>query len=127
MSLPFDPAYGLIVVPVRLEGTTNTIITRLALDTGATTTLVSQHILGLLGYDPDAATQRQPISMGNGITFAPYVSVVRIAALGQERRDFSVIAHTLPSTSSVDGVLGLDFLRNQRLLIDFRLGLVLLD
>jgi predicted aspartyl protease len=127
VSLPFDPAHGLIVAPVRLEGPQGATIARLALDTGATITLVSERLLASLGYDIDAATRQQPISMGSGVAFAPYIEISRLATLGQERRDFLVLAHTLPPTSSVDGVLGLDFLRGQRLLIDFRLGLVLLD
>ena len=65
--------------------------------------------------------------MGNGVTFAAYIAVEHLSALGQERRDLAVLAHTLPPISSVDGVLGLDFFRDRRLLIDFRLGLVLVD
>jgi hypothetical protein len=32
------------------------------------------------------------------------------------------IAHTLPPTAPVDGLLGLDFVRSQQLTIDFRAG-----
>ena len=52
MSLPFDPQAGLIVVPVRLWGPDGDTIARLALDTGATGSLVNWDIAVLLGYDP---------------------------------------------------------------------------
>jgi hypothetical protein len=45
-------------------------------------------------------------------------------AMGQERTDFPVLAHTLPPSASVDGLLGLDFLRRQIVTIDFRRGII---
>ena len=39
---------------------------------------------------------------------------------------FFLICHTLPASVSVDGLLGLDFLRGQRLTIDFRAGRIAL-
>jgi hypothetical protein len=48
--------------------------------------------------------------------------VDKIEALGQERLNFSVIAHTLPPSASVDGVLGLDFMRSHVLTLDFQNG-----
>jgi hypothetical protein len=46
--------------------------------------------------------------------------------LGQHRFVFPVIGQTLPPSSGVDGLLGLDFLRDQILTIDFRLGQITL-
>jgi hypothetical protein len=42
--------------------------------------------------------------------------------LGQIRILFPVVAHTLPPTTSVDGLLGLDFFRGLELTLDFRAG-----
>ena len=50
----------------------------------------------------------------------------RIAALGVERMNFPLIAHTLPPSASIDGLLGLDFLRGCRLTVDFRTGRITL-
>ena len=52
MTYTFDPTQGLIIVPVRLFGPTGNMIVRLALDTGATSTLINSEIIVLLGYDP---------------------------------------------------------------------------
>lgn len=94
MRLHFDPTAGLIVVPTRLFGPSGDTVVRLALDTGATRTVV--------GWD-------------------------RVEALGQERRDFPVLCHTLPPSATVDGVLGLDFFRGQRLMVDLRAGVVMVE
>jgi hypothetical protein len=50
--------------------------------------------------------------------------VTRIGALGKERTNFQVIAHTLPPSAGVDGLPGLDFLREGRLSVDFTTGLI---
>jgi hypothetical protein len=44
--------------------------------------------------------------------------------MGQERRHFPVLAHTLPPSASVDGLLDLDYVRGQMLNIDFRQGTI---
>ena len=41
--------------------------------------------------------------------------------------DFPIVCHTLPPSAAVDGVLGLDFFRGTRLVLDFRKGLVTVD
>jgi hypothetical protein len=38
-----------------------------------------------------------------------------------------VLCHTLPPSATVDGVLGLDFMRGSRLLVDLRIGEVTLE
>jgi hypothetical protein len=56
------------------------------------------------------------------VEFSARIVIARLIALGQERQSFSVLSHRLPATLSVEGVLGLDFLRGQALSIDFRKG-----
>ena len=126
MSLRFDPTGGLIVVPTQLWGPRGDAVLRLALDTGATNSVVSWNMIVLLGYDPAVMRDRDQIITGSGVEFVPRITLEKITALEQERRDFNVLCHTLPPGTSVDGVLGLDFLRRQRLVVDFRRGLVTL-
>lgn len=42
----------------------------------------------------------------------------------RQRKRFPVLCHTLPPSATVDGLLGLDFLRKRLLTIDFASGLV---
>ena len=124
MMLEFDAKRGLIVVPVRLYGSHGDTILRLALDTGATTTVINWNQLVLIGYDPGSVENRTQITTGSSLEFVPQVNVNRIEALGITQNNFPVLCHTLPPTASVDGVLGLDFFRGRKLVIDFRKGKV---
>lgn len=82
--------------------------------------------LAAIGYD-FARSPHVEVAMGNGIVQVPHITLSRLNALGQERRDFPALAHALPAASTVDGVLGLDFLRDQKLTLDFRLGQLTLE
>jgi len=75
-----------------------------------------------LGFDPALSADRVEVTTGSGVEFAPRVTAPRLKALGLSQTDFPILAHTLPPTAGVDGVLGLDFLRGQILTIDFRAG-----
>jgi predicted aspartyl protease len=126
MSYSFDPQRGLVIVKAELAGPSGNALLRLALDTGATRTLVSTSLLVAAGYDPALASDRVEVTTGSGIEFAPRIAVSRILALGKHRDNFPLLAHTLPSSAGVDGVLGLDFLRERVLTIDFRTGRITL-
>ena len=122
MTTGFDPRQGLVVIRARIWGPLDSALVRLAVDTGATRTLINESIIRVLGFPADAVSQRVQITTGSGIESAPLIVLSKIAALGHQRRNVSVICHSLPPTASVDGLLGLDFLRNRNLSIDFRSG-----
>jgi Aspartyl protease len=91
MTYRFDPTQGLIVVSVRLFGPAGDTILRLALDTGATSTLTNSEIIVLLGYDPAASPDRIQVTTGSGVEFCPRVVVQRIEALGRSVKDFLIL------------------------------------
>lgn len=124
MRLDFNPQEGLIIVPTRLFGPVGDVIVQLALDTGATGSLVNWDIAVLLGYDPAIVHDRVQVTTGSGIEFAPRINIIRIEALGRTQDRFPLICHTLPPTAGVDGLLGLDFFRGTYLTIDMISGIV---
>jgi gag-polyprotein putative aspartyl protease len=127
MNLSFDSKEGLIIVPTRAWGPNGDTLVRLALDTGATGSLLNWDVLVLLGYDPAIESGRSQITTGSGVEFVPRIKLRKIEALGLIREEFSILCHTLPTSARVDGLLGLDFLRQCRLILDFREGVVTLD
>ncbi len=127
MSVRFDPRGYLIIIPARLYRRNSTKTARLALDTGATRTVVSREIALSLGYSLSTPGEGAQILTGGGALTVPMMTVEKIEALGKEATNLRVLCHTLPSRAAVDGVLGLDFLRGRRLTIDFRAGLLELD
>jgi predicted aspartyl protease len=126
MSFSFNRQQGLILVNAEIEGPSGCVIVQLALDTGATSTLINAGLLVAVGYDPALAPERIQITTGSGVEFAPRVILTSITSLGQTRKDLPVLCHTLPLSTGVDGILGLDFLRDQKLTLDFRSGEILL-
>lgn len=127
MTFPFDPERGLIVLPVRIAGPTGEVLVRLALDTGATVTVVSAARLYSIGYDQPSVLTDRTLTTASTRESASMIEVLSVFALGQEKKKFLVVRHTLPPSTHLDGVLGLDFLRGHRLILDFPAGLLTLD
>lgn len=127
MSDTFDARRGLPVVQVKITGPTGTQTAQLALDTGSSAIMVNALLLVSIGYDPDASPDRVQITTASRIERSTRLRVSRIEALGVERVEFPVVAHTLPPTSTVDGLLGLDFFRGLVLTLDFREGRITLE
>ena len=127
MSHPFDPARGLIVVRTELHGPLADVGLNLALDTGASQTMINVIPLTLAGYLPGGAEEHVEITTGSGVAYAPRVPVLRVSALGHEKTEFPVLAHTLPPSAGIDGLLGLDFMQDRILRVDFRQSLISLQ
>jgi predicted aspartyl protease len=113
VSFTFDPQRGLIIVRAELCGPGGSGVLRVALDTGATSTVVNVGFLPAIGYDTALISDRIQLTTGSGVEYAPRIVIQRVFALGQERLSFHVFGHTLPPSVSVDGLLGLDFLRDR--------------
>jgi hypothetical protein len=69
MSFPFEPQQGLIMVRAELWGPSRSAVLQLALDTGATGTVVNVGTLVAVGYDPALVPERIQVTTGSGIEF----------------------------------------------------------
>ena len=127
MSHLFNPKHGPVLVDAEVTGPSRSITLRLILDTGATTTVLKETVLLALGYDLASVTDRVQMTTGSLVMSVPRVVLTRLTALGQHRFGIPVLAYTLPTGVSVSGLLGLDFLRDQTLTLDFRAGQISLS
>ncbi len=124
MKFKFKADYGLVYVRVKVGCDDREIILNLALDTGASGTIISVKKLREIGYNLDNPEDEIYITTGSGLIFVPKITIEKLTSLGKEKSDFVIIAHDFPPTSTVDGVLGLDFLRESVLEIDFKQGII---
>src|SRR5439155_22174825 len=71
MITRFNPIDGLVTVPVKLWGPSGQASILVALDTGATRTLVSWDLIAFLGYDPASAPVRLRITTAKALSLLP--------------------------------------------------------
>jgi hypothetical protein len=127
VTTAFNPQEELIVVKAILEGPSGqSVSVRLALDTASTGTLIGVKSVSAAGYDLANATTHSRLTTASGVHSAPRLTMTKLSALGRSRANFSILAHTLPVGSGIDGLLGLDFIRGGVLTIDFDTGQITL-
>ena len=92
----------------------------MALDTGASVSMINTERLLAVGYTIASAAGRSTVTTASGSEATMLFDVSSIEALGERRDRFRVLSYNLPAATGVVGLLGLDFFRDRRLVIDFR-------
>lgn len=123
----FDPNASVIVVDVELENNSRKTTKRMALDTGATYILFPWDVASLLGIKPEFAEERIETVTASGVEKVPLVQIGSVRVLGKEAKNVKAIVHDLPAKSYVDGLLGLSFLRNFNVRLNFKEGILEID
>jgi len=106
----FSPDEKLIYVGAEIHGPNGPIVAILALDTGATTTIVSKEIIQAAGYDL-AVGRKVRMVTGSKVEYPYELLIDQIDAIGQSIKSLTVLCHNLPEESGLDGLLGLNFMR----------------
>ena len=81
-------------------------------------------MLQAVGYDPGTSKESVKVVTSSGVEIPHKVTVKRIRALGKSVEDVEVLCHDLPPEAKVDGLLGLNFLRNFNIAIRFKDGVI---
>lgn len=115
-----DPRVPVIVLEVELTGEAANVIVDMALDTGATYIMVPWLVAEALGYDPAVSRRRINLTTASSVEVAPLITIKNVKALGVEVGDVEAVCHDLPPGSSVQGLLGLSFLRHFDIDLHFR-------
>lgn len=124
--ISFNPTDGLIVLRLTVGGINaenfrNVIV---ALDTGASNTSIPTKIASDLGYYLTNPKQVVLLTTGSGIVPAKIITVRKLTAIGETIENIDVVCHDLPFRSTIDGVLGLNFLSHFDLNISFSTGTI---
>ena len=104
------PREGILAVYAVINGPRTWRSLKLAIDTGATYTMLPPDVLIDIGYHPAAAARSLELSTANGLVVAPLLQLRSLKCLGRSVKGLDVVAHHLPSESPVEGLLGLNFL-----------------
>ena len=109
------------VVTVVFNHTTNG---NLMLDTGATHTVISQRLAGLLSLRPSAKATVQTVGGAVAVTVSRLMSL----KVGEaEVNDLPVLIHDFSSDPRIEGLLGMDFLGRYRFGLDAQRQLLVLS
>jgi hypothetical protein len=95
---------------------------RLALDTGASNTIIDLTALLIAGYRKADVVDIVEIETGKGIIQADVYKTQALKTLGISQANFIICSYDFLANSvltDIDGVLGIDFFRSRKLCIDF--------
>jgi len=124
-KLRFNTESPVIIITILLEGKGNSKQKiKVALDTGATYTMIPWKTAVVLGLEPELSKEKIEIITASGVEKAPLVTLDSILILGKKIEGVEVVVHDLPPKSYVDGLLGLKLLVKLKLKIDFSEGIL---
>lgn len=126
-KLNFDKESNVIIVYVEIRVGDKIVRPKMALDTGATYTMIPWEIAEALGLQPEISKEKIEMITASGIEKAPIITLEKVSVAGEEAANIKAIAHDLPARSYVDGLLGLSFLKNFNLSINFKEGILEID
>lgn len=124
MKCRLDIKASVISLKVRIEGEKEVKKVNMALDTGATYLMLPWEIAEDLGYEPELSKERINMVTASGVEKVPLINLESVSVLGKKAKNVKTIVHDLPQESYVDGLLGLSFLRNFRVCLDFKEGVL---
>ena len=121
----FNNKAPVIILTILLEGQgSSKQKIRVALDTGATYTIIPWETAEVLGLEPELSKERIEIITASGVERAPLITLKSIVVLGKRIERVEAVVHDLPPKSYVDGLLGVKSLVELKLKIDFGKGIL---
>ena len=124
--ISFDPSRPLISLRLTVYGINANIFRNVivALDTGATTTVIPTAVALALGYDLSNPKGQIGLLTASGAASAKVITVRKLTAIGETVEDIEVLCHDLPGNSAIKGLLGLNFLKHFNVNISFSTGTI---
>ncbi len=102
---------SLMIVKAYIKGPEAVAYPRMLVDTSSIFTIVAQEILESVECSPASTLKRKRLVTASGYQIAPFVKVEQLSCIGISVKNYSVVAHTLPFGTYVNGLLGMDFLQ----------------
>src|SRR3989338_5009749 len=99
---PASPRPDLLSVYAIVAGPRTWRSVKVAIDTGATYTMLPPDLLLDIGYDPTKTDKHLELSTANGVVIAPLARVRQVKCLGLTLKEVDVVTHHLPAESPVE-------------------------
>ncbi len=131
-----NPAFtGRATVPLKKKGLTavveaminSTTKANFILDTGASYTVISEHVAKELKIDLDKKHPKIQLQTANGVIEVPLVTLDSIEVSGLRVDDLSAVVHDFSKDTNIAGLLGLNFLSKFRMDLDTEKGVLVLE
>ena len=95
-----------------------------AVDTGATTTIIPTEVALSLGYNLVNPKGQIELLTASGTISTKIITVRELTAIGETIENIDVLCHNLPGNSAIKGLLGLNFLKHFNVDISFSTGTI---
>ncbi len=123
-KINFDKEANVIIVYVEIKVGDKIVRPKMALDTGATYMMIPWEIAETLGLQPEISKEKTEMITASGVEKVPIITLEKVNVAGKEVTNIKAIAHDLPPKSYVDGLLGLSFLKNFNINLNFKEGVL---
>jgi len=120
----FDPKQSIIICHAEIAGQKVELSLKMAVDTGATYTMIPIEAAVAIGCDPLRSQGKIEITTGSSTEYVSIITIPKFRAFGVEIKNMKVICHNLPPQSPVEGLLGLNFLKKAKAIIDFSKNII---
>jgi predicted aspartyl protease len=116
---PLEVRNGLLFIRVAVgDGIRQPVIARLLVDTGSSFTVLSTQVLKDAGCDLQSPQGSVAITAASGIVRCEIFEVPQFSTLGQTVSKLRVVGFNLPKSADMDGLLGINFMRNCNAIVD---------
>ena len=124
--LTFDPNASLLIFPCQAEYRRR-ILLDLALDTGASTTIISTKAAKEIGYELSQITALASFGDASQTHLVPKVTLKSLSLADARVENIEALCYTIPEEHGIDGVIGLNFLCQFNIGLDFKRGILTLS
>ena len=121
-KINFNNKSKVIIVYVEIKIKDRMARLKMALDTGATYIMIPWDVAETLGLEPGLSKEKTEMITVSGVEKTPIVTLEAVSVAGNEIRNIKALVHDLPPKSYVDGLLGLSFLKNFNIYLNFEQG-----